>query len=272
MPLSNAAEEAAMQKVYTKLTEEKCMTNVEKKATNPKDVIGVKKVPLSCLSSQSLALVANSIVSEGLVEAVQSEVPVIFEEQFDAAVCHLMRLWEGIGDEVSPPCLAKAMARIMAIRAAVLTDNLKSSVLSHSGLHVKELNAKAVSIIEKLPPAVPPFLNLPPDSLGFKVDVVIDENTPFHVLPWRVVMEMALGMLEGGIKYGKHNYRACGVRASVYYDATGRHLADFIEGTRIDEDSGLCHLTKALSSSQVLLDSMVMGNWVDDRPMRINRG
>ncbi len=80
---------------------------------------------------------------------------------------------------------------------------------------------------------------------------------------------MALGMMEGGIKYGMHNYRAVGVRASVYYDATMRHLADWYAGKPIDHESDLSHLSKALSSSQVLLDSMVMGNWVDDRPIRV---
>ena len=94
-------------------------------------------------------------------------------------------------------------------------------------------------------------------------------STPFHVLPWRVDLEMALGMMEGGRKYGRHNYRKVGVRASVYYDATTRHLTDYLAGKKVDQESGLSHLTKALSSSQVLLDSMVKGNWVDDRPLRI---
>ena len=76
-------------------------------------------------------------------------------------------------------------------------------------------------------------------------------------------------MMEGGIKYGKHNYRYVGVRASVYYDATMRHLDDWYVGKPIDHESGLSHLSKALSSSQVLMDSMVKGNWVDDRPIRI---
>jgi len=48
-----------------------------------------------------------------------------------------------------------------------------------------------------------------------------------------------------------------------------RHLADYLEGKDVDHESGLSHLSKALSSSQVLLDSMIMGNWVDDRPLRI---
>ena len=44
-------------------------------------------------------------------------------------------------------------------------------------------------------------------------------KVPLHVVPCEVLMEIGLGMMEGARKYGAHNYRACGVRASVYYDA-----------------------------------------------------
>jgi len=77
-----------------------------------------------------------------------------------------------------------------------------------------------------------------------------------------------LGMLEGARKYGRHNYRAFGVSATVYYDATLRHLMDWFEGEDIDPDSGLNHVTKALTALMVLRDSMIMGNWKDDRPIR----
>ena len=74
-------------------------------------------------------------------------------------------------------------------------------------------------------------------------------------------------MLEGARKYGRHNYRVSGVRASVYYDAVvNRHLADFWEGEDIDPDSGLSHITKAIAGLVVLRDSMIQGNWIDDRP------
>jgi hypothetical protein len=74
-------------------------------------------------------------------------------------------------------------------------------------------------------------------------------------------------MLEGARKYGRHNYRISGVRASVYIDATKRHLDkwwDFGEDT--DPDSGLSHITKAICSLYVLRDAMINGKMVDDRP------
>ncbi|WP_051389634.1 dATP/dGTP diphosphohydrolase domain-containing protein [Bradyrhizobium sp. Ec3.3] len=83
-----------------------------------------------------------------------------------------------------------------------------------------------------------------------------------------VLMETAIGMAEGGFKYGAHNYRARGVRASVYVDATIRHVFQFWEGEDIDAESGakLSHVTKAIASLTVLRDSMIRGNWIDDRP------
>lgn len=75
-------------------------------------------------------------------------------------------------------------------------------------------------------------------------------------------------MLEGALKYGRHNYRVVGVRASVYTDAAIGHIKDFKEGEDIDPESMICHLTKAMSTLMVLRDAMINGSWVDDRPVR----
>ena len=81
-----------------------------------------------------------------------------------------------------------------------------------------------------------------------------------------VIGEVGLAMLEGARKYGRHNYRVAGVRASVYYDATNRHLDAFWEGVDVDPDSGIHHLSKAIASLMVLRDSIIQRNWIDDRP------
>jgi hypothetical protein len=73
-------------------------------------------------------------------------------------------------------------------------------------------------------------------------------------------------MLEGAAKYGRHNYRVAGVRASVYYDAALRHLMAWWEGEDLDPDSGLSHVTKAITSLVVLRDAMIQGQCTDDRP------
>lgn len=99
----------------------------------------------------------------------------------------------------------------------------------------------------------------PKDSVGIS-------KVPFSTVPSEVTAEVGLAMLEGALKYGRHNYRAVGVRGSVYYDAALRHLTAWWEGQDVDPDSGLSHLVKCLACLYVLRDSQIMGNWVDDRP------
>ena len=99
----------------------------------------------------------------------------------------------------------------------------------------------------------------PKDAVGVR-------KVPLSVVPSGVMLEVGLGMLEGARKYGRHNYRVAGVRASVYYDAAQRHLIDWWEGTDLDQDSGLSHVTKAITALVVLRDAMQNEMWTDDRP------
>ncbi len=105
----------------------------------------------------------------------------------------------------------------------------------------------------------------PKDALGIK-------KVPLHCVPSAPLLEVGLAMMEGGRKYGAHNYRDMGVRISTYYDAVMRHLIDFWEGEDIDPDSGVHHLVKAMACLFVVRDSMYMGNCDDDRPNRYPDG
>lgn len=105
----------------------------------------------------------------------------------------------------------------------------------------------------------------PKDSVGVK-------KVSLGRVSSRVIMEMSLGMLEGDRKYGGHNYRVAGVLASVYYDATMRHLTAWWEGQDKDPASGLLHITKALSSLAVLLDAIQNNKMTDDRPPKLEDG
>ena len=93
-------------------------------------------------------------------------------------------------------------------------------------------------------------------------------KAPLSYVSMPVMFEVGLGMLEGGHKYGRHNYRAIGVRASIYFDATMRHLASWWAGEDLDPDSkaALSHITKAIASLTVLRDAMIQDKWTDDRP------
>ena len=102
----------------------------------------------------------------------------------------------------------------------------------------------------------------PKDALGIA-------KVPFSTVPAEVIAEVGLAMLEGALKYGRHNFRDVGVRASVYYDALFRHLTAWWEGQDVDPDSGLSHLVKAMACLAVLRDSQIRENWTDDRPPKI---
>jgi len=49
----------------------------------------------------------------------------------------------------------------------------------------------------------------PKDAMGIK-------KVPLSCVPLPVAMELGIAMLEGARRYGRHNYRVIGVRASVY--------------------------------------------------------
>ena len=108
-------------------------------------------------------------------------------------------------------------------------------------------------------------LSNPKDSCGVK-------KVPFSTVSAPVVAEIGLAMLEGALKYGRHNYRVVGVRASVYYDALLRHITAWWEGEDIDPDSGLNHVTKAIATLAVLRDAMINEKLADDRPPKSKAG
>lgn len=97
-------------------------------------------------------------------------------------------------------------------------------------------------------------------------DIVGVAKAPMSTVSAPVLAEIGVAMLEGACKYGRHNYRVSGVRASIYYDATMRHLMAWWEGENVDPGSGLSHITKAITSLVVLRDAMIQGKVEDDRP------
>lgn len=88
----------------------------------------------------------------------------------------------------------------------------------------------------------------------------------FSTIPLTVMTEIGIALLEGAMKYGRHNYRVAGVRASVYVDAAIGHITQWWEGEDIDDDSKLSHITKAIASLVVVRDAMIQDMLNDDRP------
>lgn len=76
----------------------------------------------------------------------------------------------------------------------------------------------------------------------------------------------ALAMTEGDLKYGGYNYRTLGVKASIYYAATNRHLDKWFNGEWADQKTGVPHLASALACIGVLIDAIECEKLNDDRP------
>lgn len=94
----------------------------------------------------------------------------------------------------------------------------------------------------------------------------------FTTIPFTVLCDLGVAMLEGARKYGRHNYRVAGVRASVYVDAAMGHIVQWWEGEDIDDDSKRSHIIKAIASLAVLYDALVQKKLIDDRPPRTDLG
>ncbi len=94
-----------------------------------------------------------------------------------------------------------------------------------------------------------------------KLAHMLGNRFSLYVLP-----ELGNAMLEGGGKYGRHNFRDAGGRASTYIFATMRHILAHLFRQDIDHDSGVPHVTKAIASLCTLYDIALFGKLEDDRP------
>lgn len=87
---------------------------------------------------------------------------------------------------------------------------------------------------------------------------------PVHLWPSIATAYGSIGMLEGQTKYGRSNFRAAKVAASVYYAAAKRHLDAWFEGEENTKEGGP-HLGNALACIAIILDARLVGTLVDDR-------
>lgn len=99
-------------------------------------------------------------------------------------------------------------------------------------------------------------------------DAIGSNKVPLHLWPETATVLGTMALLDGALKYGRSNYRAVGVRASIYYDAARRHLTRWFEGEDLDPDSGLPHLAHALASIAIVVDAQQAGKLRDDRNIR----
>lgn len=95
-------------------------------------------------------------------------------------------------------------------------------------------------------------------------DLIGVDKIPMHLWPASATVYGAIGLLVGRCKYGRSNYRAMGVSATIYIDALKRHTADYEEGNDIDE-SGAPNLAHMLACVAILVEATEQGNLQDDR-------
>lgn len=96
-------------------------------------------------------------------------------------------------------------------------------------------------------------------------DAIGSDKLPMHLWPTTATIQGALALLDGALKYGRSNWRAAGVRYSIYYDAARRHLDAAFEGEDADPDSGLPHEAHALACLAIIVDARAAGKLLDDR-------
>lgn len=173
-------------------------------------------------------------------------------------------------------CSRDTMVRVRLVDGDEFTARISAidwGVSSFPNRMVKEYE-----FVEPRPPVAHPSPVIPedidprpqdPKETNPKATIGV-RKVSMSVVPMNVVLEASLGMLEGAAKYGRSNYLASGARASVYFDGTLRHIMDWWQGIDIDPDSGLHHVSKAISSLMVLRACMLAGKFEDDRPPRTN--
>lgn len=103
-------------------------------------------------------------------------------------------------------------------------------------------------------------------------DAIGRNKLPLHLWPATATAYGAVGLQEGEGKYGRNNFRAASVAASVYVAALKRHIDAYMEGENVAPDSGVPHLANILANAAILTDATVNGTLIDDRNFVPNPG
>jgi hypothetical protein len=96
-------------------------------------------------------------------------------------------------------------------------------------------------------------------------DLIGRRKIPMHLWPMSATIYGVMGLLSGMHKYGRVNWRATPVYASVYFDALLRHAYAWWEGEDRDPDDNTPHLGNCLACLAIIIDAYCCGTLVDDR-------
>ena len=132
----------------------------ETKPTNPKDALGIKKVPLHCIPCGPLLELGLGRRKYGTHN--YREMGVKMSVYYDAAMRHLIAWWEG--EDIDPDSgqhhVVKTMTALLVLRDSMLMGNCKDDRPKRypSGMDMAKFNKQAEHMIEKYPDCVKPFL------------------------------------------------------------------------------------------------------------------
>lgn len=105
-------------------------------------------------------------------------------------------------------------------------------------------------------------------------DLAGAQKVPLSLIPASALMTIAMAMQEGAVKYGPYNWRDQPIQMSIYIEASLGHLLSLQDGEDIDQDSGFHHAAKAAACCVIILDAIMCGCMIDNRPtiQRIHKG
>lgn len=97
-------------------------------------------------------------------------------------------------------------------------------------------------------------------------DAIAIDKLPMHLVSPIIKAYQAIAHYLGNVKYGAWNYRAAGVRNSIYKSALERHVDAWWEGEDYDPTDGTPHLANAQACLNILIEGQYTPGTVDDRP------
>lgn len=100
-------------------------------------------------------------------------------------------------------------------------------------------------------------------------DAAATSKVPLWLLSPIAKAHWAVAQYVGLTKYGAWNWRAVGVRASVYLAAMQRHFDRYLSGEDYDEE-GVHNLGAIMACAAIILDAWIAGKLIDDRPPRVD--